>query len=131
MVEELAPDVRHAWSFLNRTDFVKLVEEGQGSAKHGVMTPHELNLSKPIGQWKRAWYTAKKRAGVKCRLHDLRHHFITNLAETQTSDSTILVIAGHLSRKMLERYSHIRSEAKRAAVEAMEPTSLHDSGSHL
>jgi hypothetical protein len=59
------------------------------------------------------------------------HHFITNLAETQTSDSTILVIAGHLSRKMLERYSHIRSEAKRAAVEAMEPTSLHDSGSHL
>ncbi len=50
---------------------------------------------------------------MECRIHDLRHHF-----------STILAIAGHLSHKMLEHYSHIRSKARRAAVEAMEPTSL-------
>ncbi|QMV19738.1 tyrosine-type recombinase/integrase [Granulicella sp. 5B5] len=87
------------------------------------MTPLKLDLSKPLGSWKRAWNTAKRRAGAECRLHDLRHHFLTNLSETQTSDSTILAIAGHLSRKMLERYSHIRSKAKRAAVEAMETIS--------
>ena len=29
-VEELAPDVRHAWRFLNRTAFVKLVEASEG-----------------------------------------------------------------------------------------------------
>lgn len=28
-------------------------------------------------------------------------------------------IAGHLSRKMLEHYSHIRMEAKRAALDAI------------
>ena len=30
-----------------------------------------------------------------------------------------MAIAGHVSRKMLERYSHIRVEAKRAALEAI------------
>ncbi len=84
------------------------------------MTPIELNLGKPLGSCKTAWNTAKKRAGVKCRLHDLRHYFLTALSETQTSDSTILAIAGHLSRAMLKRYSHVRAKAKRDAVAAIE-----------
>ena len=53
------------------------------------------------------------------RFHDLRHHAITELAESQTSDETIMAIAGHVSRKMLERYSHIRMTAKRNAVAAL------------
>lgn len=61
----------------------------------------------------------RKRAKVKCRLHDLRHTAITKLAESQASDSTIMAIAGHLSRAMLERYSHIRMEAKREAMNAL------------
>ena len=32
---------------------------------------------------------------------------------------TILAIAGHVSKRMLERYSHIRTEAKRAALDAI------------
>ncbi len=115
------------WPKAKPVDYIfpseKLAFKGKGSAKQGVMTPLKLDLSKPLGSWKRAWNTAKRRACVECRLHDLRHHFLTNLSETQTSDSTILAIAGHLNRKMLERYSHIRSKAKRAAVEAMETTS--------
>jgi integrase len=50
------------------------------------------------------------------RFHDLRHHAITELAESQTSDSTIMALAGHVSRKMLEPYSHVRQDAKRDAV---------------
>jgi hypothetical protein len=30
-----------------------------------------------------------------------------------------MAIAGHVSRKMLEHYSHIRMEAKRAALDAI------------
>jgi hypothetical protein len=30
-----------------------------------------------------------------------------------------MAIAGHLSRAMMERYSHIRMDAKRKAVEAL------------
>jgi len=53
------------------------------------------------------------------RFHDLRHCAITCLAESGASDSTIMAIAGHLDRAMLEHYSHIRMDAKRKAVEAI------------
>ncbi len=51
-----------------------------------------------------------------CRLHDLRHTFATRLAENGVSESTMLALMGHMSRAMLERYSHIRMTAKRDAV---------------
>ena len=41
---------------------------------------------------------------------------ISRLAESQGSDSTARALAGHVSRAMMERYSHIRMEAKRGAV---------------
>jgi len=53
------------------------------------------------------------------RFHDLRHHAITELAESQTSDSTIMSIAGHVSPKMLAHYSHVRLDAKRNALDAL------------
>jgi len=53
------------------------------------------------------------------RFHDLRHHAITELAESQASDGTIMSIAGHVSNKMLQHYSHIRLEAKREALDAL------------
>ena len=53
------------------------------------------------------------------RFHDLRHTCITKLAEGQASEQTIMAIAGHVSRKMLEHYSHIRMEAKRAALDSI------------
>ena len=53
------------------------------------------------------------------RFHDLRHCAITSLAESGASDSTIMAITGRVSRRMLERYSHVRIEAKRKAVESL------------
>jgi len=53
------------------------------------------------------------------RFHDLRHHAITELAESQVSDQTIMAIAGHVSQEMLARYSHVRTEARRQAVSAL------------
>jgi integrase len=68
----------------------------------------------------KSWRTLTKKAGLPgFRFHDLRHCAITQLAENGTSDSTIMAIAGHVSRRMLERYSHVRMEAKRTAMEAL------------
>ena len=53
------------------------------------------------------------------RFHDLRHHAITELSESQTSDQTIMSIAGHVSPKMLAYYSHVRMDAKRKALDAL------------
>jgi integrase len=63
------------------------------------------------------WNGLLKRAGLpRLRFHDLRHHGITRLAESGVADSTLLSISGHVSRRMLDHYSHIRLEAKRAAI---------------
>ena len=53
------------------------------------------------------------------RFHDLRHHAITELAESWASDQTIMSIAGHVSQRMLAHYSHVRLEAKRNALDAL------------
>jgi nitric oxide synthase oxygenase domain/subunit len=59
------------------------------------------------------------------RPHDLRHHAITKLAESsEASEQTIMAIAGHVSREMLEHYSHIRQEAKRRAVESLDHVTI-------
>ena len=46
-----------------------------------------------------------------------RHTLVTELAESGAGDEVIMSIAGHVSRAMLSRYSHVRMEAKRKALE--------------
>lgn len=73
-----------------------------------------------LNSWRSAWRTLTKKAGLPgFRFHDLRHCAITQLTENGASDSTIMAIAGHVSRRMLERYSHVRMKAKRTAMEAL------------
>ena len=79
----------------------------------------QIDPTQPTRGWRTAWRTALKRIGFHCRFHDLRVTCITKLAETQASDQTIMAIAGHSSRQMLEHYSRIRTEAKRAALDAI------------
>jgi integrase len=111
------------WPKASSPDYIfpsqKLVYKGRGAATAGRMTPYATDLGKPIGSWKTAWKTAQKVAGVKCRIHDLRHYFITVLGETNAPEQAIKSLAGHVNPKMLERYSHPRSAAKRKAVDAV------------
>jgi hypothetical protein len=79
----------------------------------------KIDASRPFKSWRTAWRRALKDAGLDIRFHDLWHTCITKLAEGQASEQTLMAIAGHLSRKMLEHYSHARMVAKRAAVDAI------------
>jgi integrase len=83
-----------------------------GKARH-------WDASRPMKTLKTAWRNGLRKAKVKIRLHDLRHTVITKLTESGASDETIMAIAGHVSRRMLSRYAHIRTEAKRRALEAV------------
>ena len=76
--------------------------------------------------WRTAWRKLTKDAGLQgLRPHDLRHHAITKLAESsEASEQTIMAIAGHVSREMLEHYSHIRQEAKRKAVASLDNVTI-------
>ena len=105
--------------------------------------------TKPMNGWRSAWRSltraiqchacgqlqqpARTCANGKCkvgisklrsplhslRFHDLRHHAITELAESQASERTIMAIAGHVSPKMLDHYSHVRMQTKRQALDAL------------
>jgi integrase len=80
-----------------------------------------IDPSKPMKGWRRAWRSLTKSAGLKgLRFNDLRHYAVTELAEMGLSDQTIMSIAGHVIREMLDHYSHIRLTAKRKALEGLE-----------
>jgi integrase len=83
----------------------------------GKPTPQDP--TRPITTIKTAWNTLRPAASVECRLHDLRHTTLTTMAEQGASEHSMLAIAGHMSRAMLERYSHIRMAAKREAMKSL------------
>jgi integrase len=85
----------------------------------GVLYGFDLN--RPLRSWGRAWREALKTTGLQYRWHDLRHTFVSRLAENPAvSEGTIMTLAGHVSKAMLERYSHIRDAAKDVAIDAIE-----------
>ncbi len=75
----------------------------------------------PMLKWDTAWRALRKAAGLDgLRFYDLRHTVITELAEMGVADHVLESISGHLSRRMLEHYSHIRIDAKRQALDALD-----------
>jgi integrase len=71
----------------------------------------------PVTTLKTAWTKVRNKAKVVGRWHDNRHTLVTELAESGAGDEVIMSIAGHVSRAMLSRYSHVRMEAKRRALD--------------
>jgi integrase len=80
----------------------------------------QVDPLKPQVTWRTAWRKLTAKADLPgFRFHDLRHQAITELAEKGISDATLMAMAGHMSRKMLEHYSHVRMDSKRKAVEGI------------
>jgi len=82
----------------------------------GVVKIYDFHPEAPSAGWQSTWTTCRKVARVECRWHDMRHTFISRMGENKVPDQTLLPLAGQLSRKAPERYSHARNESKRAAV---------------
>jgi integrase len=109
----------------------------------------EFDPTQPVGSWRTAWRTLTRaiqcnecghlqkpgktcrnmecRAGIQkiknplagLRFHDLRHTSISALGEAGVPDRVIMDIAGHVSPRMLRRYSHTQVESKRAAIQSL------------
>ena len=97
---------------------------GRQGKKAGKGQDRPLDPTRPVGDITNAWDLLRERCGVRCRLHDLRHTAATKMAEAGVPESTMLALMGHMSRAMLERYSHIRMAAKRDAVKSLELPAL-------
>jgi integrase len=98
------------------------VENASGS-DHFVFPACEngnIAPTRPQKSWRTAWRTLTKAAGVPgFRFHDLRHQAITEMAEAGATDATIMALAGHMDRAMMEHYSHVRMAAKREALDKL------------
>lgn len=95
-------------------------DQKKGSTRACV---HSTDPAKPIGSWKEAWESARKRAGLSCRFHDLRHTSCTRMLESGTPLSVVATIMGwspSTTVRMSRRYGHIGQAAQREAVKALE-----------
>jgi integrase len=95
--------------------------ERYGAAGNGFAATlvQSSDPDKPIGRWKEAWESAKIRAGVRCRFHDLRHTGCTRMLEAGVPFSVMATIMGWSASttvRMAKRYGHIGQAAQRQAV---------------
>ena len=87
-----------------------------------------IDATRPQKTWRTSWRKLTRAAGLKgLRFHDLRHQCVTELLEAGAPEAAVLSIAGHVSRKMMEHYSHIRMEAKRKTIGGLTPVAAVDS----
>jgi integrase len=101
-----------------RTAWHKMLgEAAKRAGKEAARTA--LEAGGGIAQARKAWRRAAA-VFMGFRFHDLRHQAITELAEGGASDATLMALAGHMSRRMLEHYSHVRMAAKRVATDKLQ-----------
>jgi len=95
-----------------------LIQLNEESICEHIFTTHEGEPYTYKDAFKRAWTTALKRSRIaKCRFHDLRHTFCSDLIVGEKEDiATVMELTGHKDIRMLQRYSHTREEAKKAAI---------------
>ena len=106
---------------INEILLESLLKLKKNASTDSVFTTH---LRKPytyVSAWKTAWDTALKKSGIgKCRFHDLKHTFTSNLIVGEKEDiATVMGLTGHKDIRMLQHYSHTHEDSKKLAVEKL------------
>jgi integrase len=121
-----ALDTLKLWAqrFPNRTPehYVFPAERYGASGDAFEVAAYGTDPTKPIGSIKEAWEGAKKRAGVKCRFHDLKHTSVSRMLDGGVPIAKIAKIVGWSPATMIRmsaRYGHFGLEDLRGAVETI------------
>ena len=81
---------------------------------------NQYDPTRPCEGWRTAHNQLCGACGIQVSPYSFRHHAITKLLENaEVSEETAQSIAGHISPAMKKRYSHVRIEVRRKAVEAL------------
>ena len=78
---------------------------------------------RPYQNIRKVFQRALVRAGITTgdvTVHTLRHTAITRMRMAGIDDATIMELVGHLTKRMLDRYTHPPIERKRAALETFD-----------
>lgn len=100
---------------------------------------HDVDSTRAINSWKKSWESAKEKAKVVIRFHDLRHTCVTRMLEGGVPLSVVASILGWsaaTTARMAKRYGHIGQVAQRQAVAILDvqpkkpkrPTRLREAG---
>jgi integrase len=86
-------------------------------------TVFDVDPETPIGSWKEAWESVKRKTAVTVRFHDLRHTCVTRMLEGAVPLSVVASILGWspaTTARMAKRYGHIGQPAMRHAMAVLE-----------
>ncbi len=81
-----------------------------------------VDPEQPIGSFRKAWESIRKKAGVTARFYDWRHTTITELLEAGVPEQVVENTVGHVDPQVKKRYSHVR---KQAALDAAKRLQAH------
>lgn len=126
-----------AWAAMER--LTELAQKRGVNLPHHYIFPFRIKGNSVSGTYdperhcttcKTAWKQLTTAADLKgLRPYDLRHTAITSmLQDPEVSEETAKSIAGHISQRILKTYSHIRIDAKRAALDGLMKRAVHGFG---
>jgi integrase len=101
-------------------ELLSRLKAGRGFQK--VVGPYVFQKrdGKPYRSLKTTWATCCKKAGVRdARIHDIRHKALTDMAKKGYSLQQIAKAAGHSQISTTMRYTHLRAEDTREALESL------------
>ena len=90
--------------------FFRFVANGRGGEKH----------AKPIRGFVKAWKSAVRAAGCPGRIpHDLRRTAVRNMVRRGVPERVAMMLTGHKTRSVFERYNIVSEGDLRAAAEQL------------
>jgi integrase len=112
------PLVGELSEIIERRKAVRQVKEN-GTAR---MVEHIFHRDgQPIGEFRKSWEAACKKAGVFGRLfHDLRRSAVRNMTQAGVPQAVAMKVSGHKTTSMFQRYNIVATDDLRTALERTE-----------
>lgn len=115
------PLVGELWALIERRWKAREVEMPGGLTRLSDNVFHNGRNGKPIINFKKAWATACRKAGVPGKhFHDLRRTAVRDMIRAGTPQSIAMAISGHRTVSMFLRYDIANEQDKREALRKTE-----------
>jgi len=81
-------------------------------AKGTCVFPMESDANRPQVENRHQWNKVRRDSGVKCRFHDLRHTWASNMISMGAPQDHIVKVGGFTAQVMSRVYSHMQEDAQ-------------------